>query len=114
MRSAEVEHQSGLNRTPPPARRGYGNGLAAGGVGSMRADTIGGLALPLDLGRASRITRVEVDNLAMVDNVSIKVYADRRSVLLCNDGRCMPSTFEEVCLHLVCGTRGPDVELRRD
>lgn len=42
----------------------------------MRVDTIGGLALPLDLGRASRITRVEVDNLAMVDNVSIKVCAD--------------------------------------
>ncbi|CBN78137.1 conserved unknown protein [Ectocarpus siliculosus] len=73
MRSAEVEHQSSLNRTPTPARREYGNGLAAGGVGSMRADTIGGLALPLDLGRASRITRVEVDNLAMVDNVSIKL-----------------------------------------
>ncbi|CAN0023407.1 unnamed protein product, partial [Ectocarpus sp. 8 AP-2014] len=73
MRSAEVEHQSSLNRTPTPARREYGNGLAADGVGSMRADTIGGLALPLDLGRASRITRVEVDNLAMVDNVSIKL-----------------------------------------
>ncbi|CAM9955122.1 unnamed protein product [Ectocarpus fasciculatus] len=67
--SAEVEHES----NPPSARRGYGNGLAAGGVRSMRADTIGGLALPLDLGRASRITRVEVDNLAMVDNVSIKL-----------------------------------------
>ncbi|CAM9828225.1 unnamed protein product [Ectocarpus sp. 6 AP-2014] len=73
MRSAEVEHQSSLDRTPTPARREYGNGLAAGGVGSMRSDTIGGLALPLDLGRASRITRVEVDNLAMVDNVSIKL-----------------------------------------
>lgn len=95
--SAEVEHES----NPPSARTGYmyGNGLAAGGDRSMRADTIGGLALPLDLGRASRITRVEVDNLAMVDNVSIKVCADFGGVCSAVQQRQLPSGRERLDAH---------------
>jgi len=34
---------------------------------------VGGRALPLDVDRASRITSVKVENLAMVDSVSIEV-----------------------------------------
>lgn len=40
---------------------------------SKEASTIGGLALPLGTNTASRITAVKVDNLAMVDSVSIEV-----------------------------------------
>lgn len=42
--------------------------------GSKEAGAIGGLALlPLEVDGASRITAVKVDNLAMVDSVSIEV-----------------------------------------
>lgn len=41
--------------------------------GSMEASTTGELALPLGVDTASRITTVKVDNLAMVDSVSIEV-----------------------------------------
>lgn len=45
----------------------------AGTISDKEAGTIGGLALPLGVNRASRITTVRVENLAMVDSVSIEV-----------------------------------------
>lgn len=50
--------------------------------GSKEAGTIGGIALPLGVNRASRIKAVKVDNLAMVDSVSIKVGAVMYVLLL--------------------------------
>ena len=61
---------------PADTRRGP-TGTASSSVDdfgdSVEESTIGGRALPLDASRSSRITSVKVDNLAMVDSVSIEV-----------------------------------------
>lgn len=49
------------------------SGLANAGGGSEETGSIGGLPLPMGVNRASTITAVKVDNLAMVDSVSIEV-----------------------------------------
>eukprot|EP00752_Nemacystus_decipiens_P011182 g9936.t1 len=49
------------------------SGVVDASGGSKEADTIGGLAFPLGVSTASRITAVKVDNLAMVDSVSIEL-----------------------------------------
>lgn len=49
------------------------NTSAADGTGSTEAATVGGLAFPLGANGGSKITKVEVKNLAMVDSVSVEV-----------------------------------------
>ncbi|CAM9159702.1 unnamed protein product [Scytosiphon promiscuus] len=44
-----------------------------GSNGGREGEEMGGLALPLGMGRPSRITSVKVDNLAMVDSVLIEL-----------------------------------------
>lgn len=49
------------------------SGVLDASGGGKEAGTIGGLALPRGVNTASRITAVRVDNLAMVESVSIEV-----------------------------------------
>lgn len=53
----------------------------ADGIDSTEVRTTGGLAFPLGSNGASKITKVEVENLAMVDSVSVEV-----GVRLCRNG----------------------------
>lgn len=60
--------------TDDDADRGpTGSAICDNFAGSVETGAVGGRALPLDVNRASKITSVKVDNLAMVDSVSIEV-----------------------------------------
>lgn len=72
----DISSSSRGGYTPAAAEtveRSNPNSSAADRIGSAEAGTAGGGAFTLGVRRTSKITKVEVENLAMVDSVSIEV-----------------------------------------
>ncbi|CAM9114557.1 unnamed protein product [Hapterophycus canaliculatus] len=72
--SAEVGQDGSSGKGDAPTKETeWSPARAVGSKDGMEAGVTGGLALPLGVGRPSRITCVKVDNLAMVESVSIEL-----------------------------------------